>query len=384
MQRYATTASGLNGTYSSTSISPTTKRTLESLAAAALRRASSIARASRSTPTTARQSGASASATRPEPVPASSTVRSPSGSLLRRSRNAALTSSPESPGRASAGDGAIGCAGNEPRVFRQHAPRIARLRPLDTLETLLDLGGRELHVELALLDVDHDRVAVSERRDRAALGGLGRDVADHETVGRPREAPVGHQGDGVAEAGALERAGHVQHLTHARAALGALPADDDHVVGLDLPGLHGLERVFLALEHAGRAAMEVALLTRDLGHASVGGEIAPEDREPALGLERIGQRPDHLLARRLARGPRFLADRPAGDGRRVAVDEPGLEQPLGDDSHAAGVVHLGSRVVTPGPHVGEERCLARDLVELVDGQLDAGFLGDGEQVQDRV
>src|SRR5262245_60034972 len=224
--------------YSSTSMSPTTKRTLVSLAAAALRRASSMARASRSTPTTARLNGASASATRPDPVPASSTVRSLSGSVLTASRKAVLSSSPDSPGRASAGDGAIGCARDEPRVLREHAPRVARLRALDALEPLLDFRGRKLDVELALLDVDHDDVAAAERRDRPALGGLGRDVADHEAVGSSGEAAVGHQGHGVAETGALQGTRHVQHLAHARAALGTFPADDDHVVGLDLPGLH--------------------------------------------------------------------------------------------------------------------------------------------------
>src|SRR5262249_18157828 len=204
MQRYATTSSGLTGTSSSTSMSPTTKRTLVSLAAAALRRASSIARASRSTPTTARQSGARVSASRPEPVPASSTVRSRSGSARRRSRNAWLSSSPGSAGRVSAGDGVIGCTPDQARVFRQDTPRVARLRSLDALEPLLDLDGRKLDVEPALLDVDHDRVATTERGDRSALGRFRRDVADHEAVGRAGESPIGHQCDGVAEAGALE------------------------------------------------------------------------------------------------------------------------------------------------------------------------------------
>src|SRR5262249_10559201 len=179
-------------------MSPTTKRTLVSLAADALRRASSTARASRSTPTTARQSGASAGASRPAPVPASSTVSSASGSLLSRSRNAALSSSPESPGRASAGDGAIGRASHEASVFRERARGVARLGSLDALEPFLDLGGRELHIELALLDVDHDDVAVPQRADRSALGGLGRNVADHEAVGCAGETAVGHEGHGIA------------------------------------------------------------------------------------------------------------------------------------------------------------------------------------------
>src|SRR2546425_10277363 len=165
-------------------MSPTTKRTFESPAAAACRRASSIDRASRSTPTTARQCGASASARRPAPVPASSTVSVASGSAFSRARKAGLNPSVESAGRLSTRDGAIGRGGDEARVLGQHAPGVARLGPLDALEPLLQLGGGKLDVELALLDVDHDRVAVAERGDRGPLGGLGRDAADDDRVGR--------------------------------------------------------------------------------------------------------------------------------------------------------------------------------------------------------
>src|SRR3989441_9870658 len=302
--------SGLNGAYSSTSTSPTTNRTFESFAAAARRRASSICFASRSTPTTARQRGASASATRPAPVPASSRVSSASGSALRRSRKTGLSSSGRSAGRVSARDGAIGRARDEARVLRQGAPGIARLRSLHALETLLQLGGGQLDVELALFDVDHDGVTVAKRRDRAAFGSLGRDVADHESVGRSGEAPVGHERNGVAEAGPLERARHVEHLAHAWPAPGTLPADDDHVVGLDLPSLHGLERVLFAVEHLGGAAVEIPLLSRDLGDPPLRREITPEDDDAPLGPERIRERAEDPLALRLARGARPVAGRP--------------------------------------------------------------------------
>src|SRR5438093_48679 len=60
--------SGLKGAYSSTSTSPTTKRTFFRPAAAALLRASSISRASRSPPTPARARGARVRAGRPRPA----------------------------------------------------------------------------------------------------------------------------------------------------------------------------------------------------------------------------------------------------------------------------------------------------------------------------
>src|SRR5439155_458280 len=114
--------SGLKGAYSSTSTSPTTKRTFFRPAAAALLRASSISRASRSTPTTARARGASVSASRPAPVPTSSTVCSPRGSASRSSRKAGLSPSAVP----SPGDGALDRA----RDVEHLAHAGAALRPL--------------------------------------------------------------------------------------------------------------------------------------------------------------------------------------------------------------------------------------------------------------
>ena len=56
------------------------------------------------------------------------------------------------------------------------------------------------------VDVDDDRVALLDDRDRAAERGLGRDVADHQAVGPAGEPAVGQQRDRVAEALADERA----------------------------------------------------------------------------------------------------------------------------------------------------------------------------------
>src|SRR2546426_3553840 len=285
------------------SASATTNSAFARPAASACRVASAIASASRSMPTTRRTSGASASAMRPRPVPTSSTVAPASGSEVTSRQNVGLT-----PGGAataiselrSAGDGALRSARHQARVLGHDARDVARLGPLDRLEALLELGRRELHVEPALLDVDDDRVAGLQRGDGSAVGGLGRHVTDHEAVGGAGEAAVGHERDLVAEAGALDGAGHVQHLAHARAALGAFPADDDDVVRLDLAGLHGGERVLLAIEHARGAAMRVTLLAGDLRHAAVGRQVAAQDHHPALGLDRLAQRAHDLLAGRLA------------------------------------------------------------------------------------
>ena len=102
-----------------------------------------------------------------------------------------------------------------------------------------------LDVERAVGDVEGDPVAVAEERDRAAVDGLGGDVADAQARRTAGEAAVGDQQDVLAEAGALDRAGDREHLAHARAALRALVADHHDVAGGDRAGL---ERV-----HARRA-----------------------------------------------------------------------------------------------------------------------------------
>src|SRR5690606_25368587 len=102
-------------------------------------------------------------------------------------------------------------------------------------------------------------VPVLDEGDGPADRCLRRDVPDDEPVGTTGEAPVRYQRDGVAEAVADYRAGRRQHLPHARATLGALVADHDHVTSVypsvEERGHGGL----FAVEHARRPGMVRAL-----------------------------------------------------------------------------------------------------------------------------
>src|SRR5881296_1546616 len=256
MQRCATTASGAKPLYSPDSASAATNSRLRRPAASAAWRAAVSAVSSRSIPTTRPQRGARASARRPRPVPTSRTVRPSSRSAASSFRNAGLIpwsiefavgALPRPTVGRSSRNGTIGCARDEAGVLCHDAPGVAGLGLLHGLEPLPELGAGELHVEAALLDVDDDRVAGLERGDRSAVGGLGRDVADHEAVRGAREAAVGHQRDLVAEPGALDGARHVQHLAHAGPTPGPFPSDHDHVVRFDLSGLDRGKAVFLAI-----------------------------------------------------------------------------------------------------------------------------------------
>ncbi len=101
-------------------------------------------------------------------------------------------------------------------------------------DPLGDLLVGEVDVDAAVVDVDGDLIALPDRRDRAALGRLGGDVADHQAAGGAGEAAVGDHRDALTQALADDRRGDLKHLAHAGAADGALVADHDDVTGIDL------------------------------------------------------------------------------------------------------------------------------------------------------
>ena len=81
----------------------------------------------------------------------------------------------------------------------------------------------------------------------------------------------------------------------------------------------------------------------------------------------------------------ICGDRPAVDGRLVAVEQArALEQLAHDQRDAAGLVHVERGVAAARPHVGDERGPVGDRAELVDVERDAELVGDRQQVQDAV
>ena len=172
------------------------------------------------------------------------------------------------------------------RVLGEDALRVARRRRRPGGEAARELVVGDVEVEAALLDVEHDLVAVAD----AASGpprSLRRDVADHQAVRRAREAAVGDQRDLVAEPFADERRGDVQHLAHAGAAGGAFVADHDHVAGLDRARLDGGEAVLLGVEDARGAAVVEPLVAGELDDAALGASEPRRIARPPVGLSGV-------------------------------------------------------------------------------------------------
>jgi hypothetical protein len=87
-----------------------------------------------------------------------------------------------------------------------------------------------------------------------------------------------------------------QHLAHAGPALGAFVADDDDVALLDLAVEDALQRLFFGSKHDGAAGEAQAFLAGDLSRPRPRGEVAAQDDEVAVFLDRVVEAADDVLA----------------------------------------------------------------------------------------
>ena len=179
--------------------------------------------------------------------PTSGSAGRPRTSFTRRRSGARRPPTPSRPARGSARTRrrrAASGGGRQPRA----APRSRRRRGRATATS----------PSTSIVIVSPSRT-IASGPPRAASGD---DVADHQPARRAGEAPVGDERDRLAEAGADDRRGDAEHLAHARAAGGALVADDEHVAGLRGARAHRVGARLLAVEDARRAGMAPPLSCR--------------------------------------------------------------------------------------------------------------------------
>jgi hypothetical protein len=79
-----------------------------------------------------------------------------------------------------------------------------------------------------------------------------------------------------------------------------------------------------------------------------------------------------------------LPHRERVDGARVAMHEPHLVELAEDAEHAARVVHVLDVVVRRGRHLADVRHLAREPIDVADGEGHLRLFGDGQEVKDGV
>ena len=123
---------------------------------------------------------------------------------------------------------------------------------------------------------------------------------------------------------------------------------------------------------------------RLLDDRAVGRQVTKEEGEAADGRIGGSERPDDVYIAHLD-GGEVLGQRAAGDGAGVPVEQAAVEQPAHDAGDAAGAIEVLDVMTADGRAQAAE--VGRGSTEGVEaGELDgdAGFVGDGEEVEDRV
>ena len=121
-----------------------------------------------------------------------------------------------------------------------------------------------------------------------------------------------------------------------------------------------------------------------LDHGAVGGQVAEEDSQPAGGGVGYIEGIDDRIVAHPGRAD-VLGQRAPGHGEHAGVQQAAFHQAEHHRRDAAGAVQVLD-VMSPGrrAHTAQVRRAVAVVVQFSQGDLDAGLVGDGQQVQHRV
>ena len=151
--------------------------------------------------------------------------------------------------------------------------------------------------------------------------------------------------------------------------------------GLVGAGVDGGEGFLLAVEAEGGAFELLFLHAGDFDDGAVWGEVAAEADDAAGGGDGAGDGVDDVLVLGEDGAGEVFGEGLAGDGDAVAVEEAAVEEGLEDDGDAADAVDVEGDVFSAGLEVGDVGGAAHDGEDVVHGEADAGFVGEGGEVE---
>ena len=238
-------------------------------------------------------------------------------------------------------------------------------------------------MEPAVRDIHRNEVAISNNGQWPALGRFWRDVPHKATAVRPGEAAIGHQRRLSGQSAAVEELHGDVHLAHAGAPFWPFVADDDHLPFRHPPLQNCLVGSLLHVEAARLAGegMHARIDGRRLGDCRIGRQVAPQGGQSAALRPGLLVAPDDVPVAG-HNSAHIVRHRLAGDGQRVPVQKrKDLVHYCGHTSRRIEIGHVGrcGRV-----HPGDVRRRPAERFKLAHRQLDAGFVGQRQQVEDGV
>ena len=142
------------------------------------------------------------------------------------------------------------------------------------------------------------------------------------------------------------------------------------------------QRIFFAVVDPCRAFKAQAFLAGDLGHGTGGREIAVQDHQVRVLLDRLVEGQDHVLAGRVVGDVREVFGQGlAGDGQHIAMQHPGCQHAFHQGLNAADGHQFAHHVFAAGAQVGDHGRNLAQLDEVIEGQFDIDRMGHGQQVQ---
>ena len=234
-------------------------------------------------------------------------------------------------------------------------------------------------------DVDLDDIAFLKQADFTAHRSLRADMADGCTTGRTGETAVGNQCNILIQLHAGQCRGRVKHFAHTRTALRALIANDNDIALVDLAAVNRFDCLFFAVEQTSRAGMlhhfrcNCALLD---GTAFLG-NVAPQNCNAAGLHVRIVNRTDNLRIGVIAVCD-VLADLLAGSSDLIQLDQILFGQLIHNCIDAACLIQLLNVGTACRCQMAQVRRAGRNLVQLIQIQLQTCLMCDGKQMKNRI
>lgn len=174
---------------------------------------------------------------------------------------------------------------------------------------------------------------------------------------------------------------------HAGATLGAAVADDNNglVLLLDLVAFQRLDEGILVVEHAGLTSEASTLLTSDLADATTGSQRAAQNLNVTSGLDGVGEGTDDLLVLgEVGSLLQVLGESLTSDSHAGSVNQTLLEKHLKQSRGTTNAEQISHDVLAGGLQIGQEGDAVGDGLEVLNSELHANGVSDGDQVEDGI
>ena len=234
-------------------------------------------------------------------------------------------------------------------------------------------------------NVNGDDVAVLYIGNGTAVDCFRRNVTDRCTAGRTGETAVCDEGNVLVQSHAGNGRGRGEHFPHARATSRAFVPDHNDITLDDLAAGDGCNGFFFAVEHLCRSLVYQHFLGNGtpLYHTAIRCQVALEDSNTAGFTVRLINRADDICVL-IDTSLDVFCHGLSGNSHDIGMEQILLGQFVQNGIDAAGFVQVFHVCVTCRSKVADVRGACTDLVDHVQIDLDAAFVGNCRQVQHAV